>query len=137
MDRLIWASEKWPHKSRTQRLAVQPSRPGRTNTPSVAKPADSPAAKPAAFDGFSASAVKIEKTSGSTLVYAAGTLKNETDKQRFGVTVEIDLLDSAGKKIGAGKDYKDIIEPHAEWTFRASVLKKGVSAARVAAVQER
>jgi hypothetical protein len=132
----LMAARHLVHRSRAQR-AIAPRSGTLTNGLSAAKPAVSPVAKPAAtLDGFSASAVKIEKTPGSTLVYAAGTLKNETDKQRFGVTVEIDLLDSAGKRIGAAKDYKDIIEPHREWTFRALLVTRNVAAARVAAVQE-
>ena len=88
------------------------------------------------IDGFSASDVKIEKTPGGTVVHAVGALKNETDKQRFGVTVELELLDDAGKKIGVAKDYKDTIEPHSAWTFQAPIVKTNVAAARVAAVRE-
>jgi len=87
-------------------------------------------------NGFSASEVKIAKTPGSTLVYAVGTVKNETDQQRFGVTVEIELLDDAGKKIGTAKDYKDTVEPRSEWTFRALLIQKAVATARVATVRE-
>ena len=67
---------------------------------------------------------------------AAGALKNETDKQRFGVTVEIDLLDTAGVKIGSAKDYAPVIEPRTEWKFRALLVQKKVASARVADVKE-
>ena len=56
--------------------------------------------------------------------------------QRFNVTVEVDLFDSAGKKIGTAKDYKDAVEPRGEWTFRALLLQTAVVTARVATVRE-
>jgi hypothetical protein len=87
-------------------------------------------------NGFSISTVRIEKTAGTTLAYATGTVKNQTDRQRFGVTVEIDLLDAAGKKIGATKDYTDTVETNATWSFRALVVQKGVVAARINSIRE-
>ena len=108
------------------------SRPARTNTLTVA----SPAAPANRTNDFSFSKVIVEKTPGNTLIYAKGTLKNETDKQRFGVTVEIELLDPSRAKIGTAKDYVDLIEPRAEWKVRASVLQKNAASARVANVKE-
>ena len=98
-----------------------------------------PVSEPAKIiNNFAVFPATIEKKArGSTLVYAVVTVRNETDKQRFGVTVEIDLLDGAGTKIGTTKDYKDLIEPHAEWKFRGSILvAKNVAAARVSTVSE-
>ena len=86
------------------------------------------------INDFSISAVAIDKA--RSLAYATGTLKNETEKQRFGVTVELELLDKAGTKIGTAKDYKDLVEPRAEWKFRALLVQKNVAAARVAVVKE-
>ena len=88
------------------------------------------------INDFSFSGVAVENIPGSTLIYARGTLKNETENQRFGVTVEIELLDKSGVKIGTAKDYVDLIEARAEWKFRASVLQKNVASARVANVKE-
>jgi hypothetical protein len=63
-------------------------------------------------------------------------LRNETDQQRFGVTVELELLDQTGNKVGMARDYKDLIESRAEWKFRALLVQKNVAAARVAGVKE-
>ena len=124
-------------RARAERAAAQAARVRTTNVLSSANPAPRPSAQITNLpNGFVASAVKIEKTSGSSLIYAAGTLKNDTDQQRFGVTVEIELLDAAGNVAGKTRDYKDVIEPRREWTFRAPVLKKDVTAARIASVQE-
>jgi len=36
---------------------------------------------------------KLEKTSGSSLVYVTGTIRNDSERQRFGVKVEFSLFD--------------------------------------------
>jgi hypothetical protein len=114
--------------------------PAREATP-VAKTnaVDVPALNPADVEvggGFRVSAITLEKTPGSSLVYAVGTLTNPSDRQRFGVKVELDLLDSAGQKVGATKDYQQIIEPNGQWRFRALVVGNRATAARVASVKE-
>jgi hypothetical protein len=88
------------------------------------------------FDGFSVSEIKIQSTAASTLVYAVGTLTNETDKPRFGVTVELGLFNAANTRLGSARDYKDTIEPHGEWTFRALLTQKSVASARLSSVRE-
>ena len=102
-------------------------------------PAKSEQARPVKVtltNGFSTAAVSIDKPVGGALIYATGSLKNETDRQRFGVTVEIDLMGPTGVKLGATKDYTTVIEPRAEWKFRALVAPKNVASARVAEVKE-
>ena len=105
----------------------------------VRVPAKSEQARPVKVtltNGFSTAAVSIDKPAGGALIYATGSLKNETDRQRFGVTVEIDLMGPTGVKLGATKDYTTVIEPRAEWKFRALVAPKNVASARVAEVKE-
>ena len=109
--------------------ATKRNRPADSAVPGRVKRAESIA-------GFSASEVRIEKTPGSSLVYASGTLNSESDEQRFNVTVEIDLFDSGGGKIGTAKDYKDVIEPRGQWIFRALVVHKNAASARIVAVRE-
>jgi hypothetical protein len=58
------------------------------------------------------------------LVYAVGTLTNDTTRQRFGVKVEIDVLDAHRNKLGSATDYTEVIEPGKEWKFRALVTDK-------------
>jgi hypothetical protein len=127
---ILVTARRMMEKARRDQSETQTVRPAKTN---IAKPAPPPVAGKAIND-FSISPVAIDKT--RSLAYATGTLKNETDKQRFGVTVELELLDSGGKKIGTAKDYKDLIEPRAEWKFRALLVQKNVAAARVASVKE-
>ena len=72
---------------------------------------------------------KLEKTSGSSLVYVTGTIQNPTERQRFGVKVEFSLFDTNDNAIGTATDYEQVIEPHGEWRFKALVIEsKAVSA---------
>jgi hypothetical protein len=96
----------------------------------------SPQAGPAGEAGFEATSVSLEKTPGSSLVYATGTISNPSSRQRFGVKVELDLLDGTGKKVGSAKDYTQIIEPGAKWQYKALVVGKSVSSAKLSSIQE-
>lgn len=102
-----------------------------SSTQSLAVPED-----PIAKAGFQASAVVLEKTPGSTLVYAVGMLTNTTARQRFGVRIEFDLLDAAGTKAGTAKDYLSVLEPGGQWRFKAMVVESKAVSARVASVKE-
>jgi hypothetical protein len=86
--------------------------------------------------GFRASPITLEQGQGTSLVYAIGTLTNAANRQRFGVKVELDLLDDAGQKIGGAKDYQQVIEPHGEWQFKALVVDSKAKSAKLVAVNE-
>jgi len=86
--------------------------------------------------GFSASEITLQKLAGSGLVYAAGSLTNVSSRQRFGVKVNLELLDAAGQKIGEATDYQPTIEPSGHWNFKALVVEKKAVSAKIAAVRE-
>ncbi len=92
--------------------------------------------KPKSPDDLAIGKVELEKTPGNSLVYAVGTVKNNSDWQRFGVKVELDLLDAKGGKIGTSQDYKDILEPRQDWQFRALIPDKRTSSAKVTSLKE-
>ena len=48
---------------------------------------------------------KLEQTPGSSLVYVTGTIRNLSDRQRFGVKVQFGLLDANEAPIGLATDY--------------------------------
>lgn len=73
---------------------------------------------------------------GSRLVYVTGVLKNDSDQQRFGVRVELDLLDATSTKVGTATDYRQMLEPRATWQFRAIVTDRRATAAKLAGVKE-
>jgi hypothetical protein len=85
---------------------------------------------------FTSSEVQIEWQPGSTLGYASGTIVNLRAAQRFGVTVRLDVFNAADGKVGTAQDYREVIEPNAEWRFRALLLNTNAASARVSSVQE-
>lgn len=86
--------------------------------------------------GFLVSAVSLKKTPGSSIVHATGTVRNRTDRRRFGVKVELEVLDSSGSKIGTATDYQSTLEPQAVWNFKALVLEAKAAGARIVAITE-
>jgi hypothetical protein len=103
-------------------------------TNSEVPPAPSPA--PEANDLMVAGPVRLQKTEGSGLVYAVGTVKNNSDRQRFGVRIELDLLDEQDNKIGTAGDYIAVLEPHKDWPFRALLTQPKAVKAMVAKIEE-
>jgi hypothetical protein len=97
--------------------------------PKPAPPADS-------WHGLKAGRVTLEKTGDGGLIYAVGTLRNETQRQRFGVKVELEVLDAHGNKIGSATDYIEVIEPDKEWKFKALVTDRTAREARLMRVTE-
>lgn len=85
-----------------------------------------------------ASPVILEKSrGGSSLVYAVGTISNESDHQRFGVKVEVDILDGKGQKVGKATDYLPLLEPREQWRFHALILEEEkAKSARIASIEE-
>ena len=115
-----------------QMQSASPHESVATNT-TIPKPVSKPAKSLA---DLKLATVTIEKTKGSGLIYAVGTMQNDSDHQRFGVRVEFDLLDAGGAKLGTSTDYTQLIEPRAEWTFRALVLDAKAVTAKPARIQE-
>ena len=108
----------------------------RGTTPNVAAQTSPAAVDPFARLGFHVSPVTLETSPGGSVVHAVGRIRNLTNRQRFGMNVEVELLDADGNKVGEAKDYQAVLEPDAEWQFRALVLEKTAVAARVLAITE-
>jgi hypothetical protein len=85
---------------------------------------------------FEVSEITLEKAPGTSLIHAVGTVLNPLDKQRFGVKVEIDLLNAAGKKVGTASDYAQVIEPKAAWHIKALVVAAKPANAKLASIKE-
>jgi hypothetical protein len=88
------------------------------------------------LNDFNVGPVKLKKTDGSSLVYAVGTIANDSNRQRFGVRVTLDLLDADGNKIGTASDYISVIEPHKDWQFKALLTEPKVFKAKPAYIEE-
>ena len=119
---------------RAQRWAEQ-QKPQIATTPAAAAPTPV-GTNTLAQDELSASNITLEKTPGSSLVYATGTLKNPSNRQRFGVKVELELSDASGRKIGTATDYRQVLEPGAEWQFKALVVDSKAKTVKVASIKE-
>jgi hypothetical protein len=92
--------------------------------------------RPKSLDDLKVGPIELEKTKGSSLVYAVGTLKNDSEYERYGVRVNLDLLNSKGDKIGTATDYAESLTPHQEWQFRALVIAPKTVSARFATLKE-
>ena len=92
-----------------------------------------PPEKAKAITDFGTGGLKLEKATGSSLVYAVGTLTNDSSHQRYGVRVEIALTDANGTPAGVARDYRPVLEPGEIWRFRALILN---SRAKVATIKE-
>jgi hypothetical protein len=112
-----------------------PVRPSSANA-SGSAPLPPPKPPPDLWHGLKASKVSLDNSGNASLIYAIGTLTNETTRQRFGVKIQLDVLDAHKNKIGSATDYTDLIEPGKEWKFRAMVTDKNAKAAKLASVKE-
>lgn len=108
---------------------------GATNTSGAADAKAGPKRAKSATD-LNVSEVKLEKTKGSSLVYAIGTITNNSDYQRFGVKVELDVFNANGKKVSTTSDYISILEPRKEWSFRALIPGSHAASAKISTVKE-
>lgn len=88
------------------------------------------------WHGLKPSKVTLEKKDESSLIYAIGSLTNDTTRQRFGVKIELDVLDAHRNKLGSATDYTEVIEPGKEWKFRALVTAKAAVGAKLVKVKE-
>ena len=93
-------------------------------------------AAPKSIDDLKAGGVKLEKAKSGSLFYAVGTVRNDSDHQRFGVKVEIEFTDAKGNRAGKATDYTQVIEPRKEWRFRALVLDSKAAAGKVVGIKE-
>lgn len=124
---------------RAQNWALRQKQPAVVagTVPPPAQPASNLAGTNAApQEELTASDITIEKTPGSSLVYVVGTLKNPSARRRFGLKVQLDLLDSNGRTLGTASDYQPVLEPGAEWKFKALAMDSKTASAKLHSIQE-
>lgn len=125
-------AERWATRQKQRSQATLPVGQD-SQTPAEPIP---PAENAQNQNGFVVSPVTLERAPGSSLVYAVGTLKNTSDHKRFGVKVELDLLDANEQKVGTATDYQPAMETNAAWHFKALVVDSNAAAAKLAAIKE-
>jgi hypothetical protein len=122
-------AEKWAENQKRQSTSVAIVEP-HTNSPPPDR-IDSPPQP-----DLQASSVSLDHAPGTSLIYAIGSIKNNSTRQRFGVKVELELSDDSGRKLGTATDYRQVLEPGAEWPFKALVVDPKTKSAKVVAVRE-
>jgi hypothetical protein len=85
---------------------------------------------------FSITAIKLEKTVGSSLMYVTGEVRNLSERQRFGVKLVLGLTDTNQVPVGEATDYHQVLEPRASWRFKALVLDSKTASAHFDSVGE-
>jgi hypothetical protein len=94
-----------------------------TKSPADSSPAAPPTSSgPKALSDLRTGGVTFEKATGSSLVYAVGSLTNASSHERYGVRIEVALTDAGGQSAGVAKDYRPLIGPGEVWRFRALIL---------------
>ena len=127
-------AERWAERKRqaaAQQVVATPHVDTTITNAATPEPED-----PVAKAGFKISDIKIEKTKGSSLIYAVGTLINSESRTRYGVKLQLDLFDESDKNVGTATDTQAIMESGGRWQFRALVLDKKAVRAKVATVVE-
>ena len=94
------------------------------------------ATEAAALAGFEVSAISLVQGEGNSGNYAEGRVLNNSNRQRSGVTVDLDLVDAGGKKLGIARAYRPALEPGAKWDFRVPVGDAKAASARLASIKE-
>ena len=115
--------------------ATTPTNPPATPAPPVVA-AEAPHLDEETNHDFALSAIKLDRTQGSSLVYVTGKIRNLTDHQRFGVKVQFKLYDTNDQFIGKCTDYQSSLDPHGTWRFKALVMESKVASAAFDSVQE-
>ena len=80
--------------------------------------------------------ITLDRQPNSGLVYAAGVVLNDSDYQRFGVKIELEVFNSASRKLGAASDYTQVIEPRKSWAFRALLTDAKAATAQLTRISE-
>jgi hypothetical protein len=130
----------WNHVKKHRSPATPPSatgQPGGGTSTTSAPVVVVPVAPPDPWHGLMAGPIiALEKAGDGHLVYAVGKLRNESDHQRFGVKVELDVFNAGHEKVGTATDYTPSIDPGKEWKFKALVVDRTAKTAQLISVKE-
>lgn len=122
-----------------QRLSARPATAAHTpSTPAGTATADAspPLAEWLRTNELAISPIGLAPQPGSSLMHATGTVVNLSTRKRFGVVVELQLLDADGNGLRQIRDFRAVLEPSARWDFRALVLDPKSKSARVLEMRE-
>jgi hypothetical protein len=118
------------------KMAAVPTNVAAPHTNAVSPKPAPPAKHEKSPDDLKVGAIELEKAKVGSLVYAVGTVTNDSEFQRFGVQIELELYGKNGKKLGLARDYKDVIEPHHAWQFHALIPDPRTDSAKFLSLKE-
>jgi hypothetical protein len=130
----VWWNFSKPFPSTAPEMPVAKTAPANTGNPIVKPVPPPPPVDP--WNGFAPGPITLEKSGNGRLIYAIGKIRNETDRQRFGVKVEVELFDAQKTKVGSATDYAAWIDAHKEWNFKAMVTDKSAISAKLSKISE-
>jgi hypothetical protein len=85
--------------------------------------------------GFQVTAITLEQATNGPAIYAVGSIRNETNRRRLGIKLELELLDAAGNRVGTVTDFHPGLEPRAEWRFKSLVTFPRSASARFVSIK--
>jgi DNA-directed RNA polymerase subunit RPC12/RpoP len=85
---------------------------------------------------FRVGKITLEQAEFGGISYAIGTVKNASDRQRFGVKIMLDELDQADHTVGSTSDYIAVMEPAKEWRFKAMLTDPRAVKVRLTGIRE-
>jgi hypothetical protein len=95
------------------------------------------AADAATTASFEVSAFSLEKGPESNGMNAVGTVVNTSNRPRSRVTLELDLLDASGRRVGIVRGYRPVLEPGAKWQVKLPFEgASGAVSARLVSIKE-
>jgi hypothetical protein len=95
-----------------------------------------PTAKPVSIstNNFTLTDVGFERQ--GSVRYLRGSLRNDLTRQRFGVRLQLDLLDADEGRVGSASDYRSVMQAGEVWQFRALALEPAAVTATIVSIQE-
>jgi hypothetical protein len=132
----LWLSKPGGHAPETK-VVTSPTNPSNPPVAEVNTVTNAPEPQPQlATNDFAVMPFTLERTPGSSLVYVTGVIRNVSSRQRFGVKVTFGLFDTNEEPVGTATDYHEVIEPHADWSFRAMVIPSRAATVQFNSIEE-
>jgi hypothetical protein len=95
-----------------------------------------PSAKPVSISTNNFTLTNIGFERQGSLRYLRGSLRNDLTRQRFGVKLQLDLLDADEGRVGSASDYRPVMQAGEVWQFRALALEPAAVTATIVSIQE-
>jgi hypothetical protein len=80
--------------------------------------------------------IDLVQKEGSRLIYVLARVLNEASERRYGVRVEFELRDGAGKAVATATDYIETLDPNEDTQVKALVVDREAQIAVVRGISE-